>query len=559
MEKKIGIAMTFFLSIELWLSQIRSHEVRGTSRRGQRRSRKPSWALRSRGSGGGKQPAFRSVRSSRTGCLARHAGHRGFGRKGAGSLDLQGVSTLRGTGAAWKRGPPGRTRGAILAIRRGARRWNAPPVFAGTHDPSRGDAGTLDLSGGPSLPSARLAPRCGHDAREDSASRSGARTTNEVCGTGSRRGLARRKTARTLARVGPVPPRCFSGSTAARLVSPYHPREGADEGEGSGRFVLSRRSTRNRCGSWWCPCVVVLQKSAERPRAQRSASPVAVGSKACTLHGAREREPDHRRRSARERRRPRVAKGGRFREPRRSSSRERRESRRTTWFRSCSGANGMRVVTAEGRHLGRGCVRLSRGPRGTGLGGLRATGWDPPRRPPHPRARRRRQGCQRRTDSARRRGKRTPPPALDRAPKWETRREARFPPVSFAAEGPEFSPACSNRLRTGGAAREADVRVVGHGAARLRDESRCPLEVLKGLGRGIGGCAGRRRSTSARVGTVSECRSRPDAPPVATPADATQRPADTRDPGRRNRGGPTRPPRGARTMTVRGPVHVFPP
>jgi hypothetical protein len=31
------------------------------------------------------------------------------------------------------------------------------------------------------------------------------RTTKEVCGTGSRRGLARRKAKRTLARVGPVP------------------------------------------------------------------------------------------------------------------------------------------------------------------------------------------------------------------------------------------------------------------------------------------------------------------------------------------------------------------
>jgi hypothetical protein len=95
-------------------------------------------------------------------------------------------------------------------------------------------------------------------------------------------------------------------------------------GKGAWRLVPSERSTRNRCGSWWCPCIVDLQKSAERPRAQRSVPPVSVGSKACTIHGAREREPDGRRRSARKRKRPPVAKGGRILIARRSSSRERR-------------------------------------------------------------------------------------------------------------------------------------------------------------------------------------------------------------------------------------------
>jgi hypothetical protein len=45
------------------------------------------------------------------------------------------------------------------------------------------------------------------------------------------------------------------------------------------------------------------------------------------------------------------------------------------------------------------------------------------------------------------------------------------PRSRFAAGGPEPPVACSARLRTGEAAREADVRVVGHGAERLRDES----------------------------------------------------------------------------------------
>jgi len=68
--------------------------------------------------------------------------------------------------------------------------------------------------------------------------------------------------------------------------------------------------------------------------------------------------------------------------------------------------------------------------------------------------------------------------------------------------------------------------------------------------------AGKRRRTSARVGTVSECRSRSDASPVATPAGATKRTSDTRDlAGRiRTHGAWRAGRRGARATTVRGPV-----
>lgn len=52
------------------------YEVRGTSRRGVRRSQKPLQALRSGGSEGEKQPAFDPARSSHVRCLACHAGHR---------------------------------------------------------------------------------------------------------------------------------------------------------------------------------------------------------------------------------------------------------------------------------------------------------------------------------------------------------------------------------------------------------------------------------------------------------------------------------------------------
>jgi len=64
--------------------------------------------------------------------------------------------------------------------------------------------------------------------------------------------------------------------------------------------------------------------------------------------------------------------------------------------------------------------------------------------------------------------------------------------------------------------------------------TRATLErAPKGFARGHGRCAGKRRSTSARVGTVSECRSRSDASPVATPVGATKRTSDTRDLARR--------------------------
>jgi hypothetical protein len=56
-------------------------------------------------------------------------------------------------------------------------RWNAPPVFAGTHHPSRGDAGTLDLGG--SSACARRTSGCPVRAERTrgSASRSSVRTT----------------------------------------------------------------------------------------------------------------------------------------------------------------------------------------------------------------------------------------------------------------------------------------------------------------------------------------------------------------------------------------------
>jgi len=354
---------------------------------------------------------------------------------------------------------------------------------------------------------------------------------------GSRRGLARRKTRRTFARVGPVPQSCFFGSAIARLVSPCRPREGADEGEGAWTFVTSERSTRSDAArggaraSSYCRSrqnALGLREARDRYRSGRKPARYTERVNGSLTTGGAQ---------ARKRRSPPLAKGGRSTLARRSSSRERRAFVEATWFRSCFGASGMRVATDDGRHPGSGMrTPFTRPPRNRSWRPPGHSVGFPPQTGAPARARRRRQGCQRRTESTRTRGKRTPSDASDRAPKWEARREARFSPVSFASGGPEPPFACFSRLRTGEAAREEDVRVVGHGAARLRDESN-PRAGAERPRAGQRCCAGKRRSTSARVGTVSECRSRSDAPPVATPAGATKRTTDTRDLARRNHRG----------------------
>jgi len=51
------------------------------------------------------QPTLRTVRSSHTGCLARHAGHRGWSKRRRSSRAakrLQSVGAPRSTGAAWR-------------------------------------------------------------------------------------------------------------------------------------------------------------------------------------------------------------------------------------------------------------------------------------------------------------------------------------------------------------------------------------------------------------------------------------------------------------------------
>jgi hypothetical protein len=220
-------------------------------------------------------------------------------KRGASSLTLQSVGVLRGTGAAWKRGSLGRERGAILAITQSARRWNAPrslserialrgvvrdPAIYAVERPSF--ARGKPPGAGNTREGFRLSSHCSRDKR-------GVRYRFEE---GPRPSKRRREPSLESARSaqGTLLRRHALRGSSARV----RPREGADEGEGAREVVTSPRRTRMRSGSRSVPVHrTVCRKSAERPRAQRSASPVATGSKARSVHGAREREPDHRGRS----------------------------------------------------------------------------------------------------------------------------------------------------------------------------------------------------------------------------------------------------------------------
>jgi len=183
----------------------------------------------------------------------------------------------------------------------------APRAF--THDEPPG-ARAMDGRNSTFHPSARTTKRCAESLREGDSS---AERRHEP----SLGSVRSRRNAPSGAR-GSSEARLRGSSALLSLACEERTRQRRLEA------VPSERSTRNRCSSWWCPHIVDLQKSAERPRAQRSVPPVSVGSKACTIHGAREREPDGQRRSARKRKRLPVAKGGRILRARRSSSRERR-------------------------------------------------------------------------------------------------------------------------------------------------------------------------------------------------------------------------------------------
>jgi len=146
--------------------------------------------------------------------------------------------------------PTGRTRGAILVSSHGCRAVERTSGLRGNAPPFAGRRGNLGPSGGSARVRARRSPGARTTRERISASRCRARTTKEVCGTGSRRGLAPPKDGANLCsgRSGPAVPLLRKEDRAAR--QPVRPREGADEGEGVWRFVTPGRSTRKRRGSW---------------------------------------------------------------------------------------------------------------------------------------------------------------------------------------------------------------------------------------------------------------------------------------------------------------------
>jgi hypothetical protein len=113
---------------------------------------------------------------------------------------------------------------------------------------------------------------------------------------------------------------------------------------------------------------------------------------------------------ARKRRGPLAANGGRIIEARRSSSRERRpfDESNAVSLALRRGRDARSLLPAEDT-LDRQSARLSRGPRGAGLGGLWTNARRSKKSEPARAARRRRQGCQRRSVFDFTRRKITPP------------------------------------------------------------------------------------------------------------------------------------------------------
>jgi len=194
--------------------------------------------------------------------------------------------------------PTGRTRGAILVSSHGCTAVERTSGLRGNAPPFAGRRGNLGPSGGSPRVRARRLARCAHNAREDfrlplpcthdergvrnrfeKGTRSAERRREPLLGSVRSRGppspegRPRGSSARTSPR---------GGGRRRRRLEVRHPLTQHEE---AARLVVSARASSH------------CRNSAGRPRAQRSAPSVSVGSKAWPLHGAREREPDHRRRS----------------------------------------------------------------------------------------------------------------------------------------------------------------------------------------------------------------------------------------------------------------------
>jgi hypothetical protein len=206
-------------------------------------------------------------------------------------------------------------RGVISVFHSSVGRWNAPPVFAGTHRPSRGDAGTLGLSGRTSSRS-RGASEPGTRSTQEriSASLRPARATREVCGT-VREGdsLAERRSEPLLGSARS----CNRASSDARLRArqPRHPRARlARRGRPKAKALGGSSPPNAERGTTRLVVVPVRRRIAEVGRTPSGSEKRAIATgRVESLHGKsvpREREPDHSRHSRAQAREPTCGKRG---------------------------------------------------------------------------------------------------------------------------------------------------------------------------------------------------------------------------------------------------------
>jgi len=175
-------------------------------------------------------------------------------------------------------------------------------------------------------------------------------------------------------------------------------------------------------------------------------------------------------------------------------------SMNAAWVRSHFGAGGLHEAAADGRHLGSGKrTPFTRPPRNRS--------WRPPSHSAGTRNREPaltskeeatgvpeaivRSGAAEENALARR---------IVRLPKWESRRETRLSPASFASGGPSC-PVPSSRV-FGRAERRAEEDNSRERASsrEARKRERAPQERREASRGFKARCAGKRRSTSARVG-----------------------------------------------------------
>jgi len=203
-----------------------------------------------------------------------------------------------------------------------------------------------------------------------------------------------------------------------------------------------------------------------------------------------------------------------------------------TRFRSCLGANGMRVATDGRRHL---------------RSGMRTPFTRPPRnrswRPPSQRVGLHARDTEEATevpeasgsieDEGRQRPRRLS--TVRRSEKRAVKRDSPQPRLRRTAPSPK-TPAS----RVLGRAGQHAKRTFAWSSTEPRGSgTRATSSAAERRRAKHGSCAGKRRGTGARVGTVSECRSRSDASTVATPGRANSAASDTRDLARGSHWGQT--------------------